>query len=164
MNLRQATSGSPARDFRADLIDIGRPTRHQFVSTEIELRRVVNTIRPVNLFPLGILDEIFTSFRPRIHRRYLPLIRATYVSRFWRNMISSTPDYWMWVNPKWPQPFRISLQLSGSVAIEIEVSRLRDLTPDSASDLLPRSERATPFIMEFSAVVHDYCPQVLSGF
>ena len=127
-----------------------------------ELRSTVNAIRPVNRLPAEVLAEIFTFLHPRILHRYLPLIRATHVCRHWRNVISSTPGSWVWINPKWGGLLPLSLRLSGSAPIEVEVSSLENFNDAFVDLLLPHHERIASFTLGFSAATRGYCSQIVS--
>jgi len=130
---------------------------------DIELRSTVNTIRPVNRLPPEVLAEIFAFLHPRILHHYIPLVHATHVCRHWRNVILSTPSSWTWINPKWGELLTLSLRLSGSAPIEIEVSNLESFSHDFVDLLLPHCERITSFTLEFSTATRGYCSQIASG-
>ena len=122
----------------------------------IELQFTANAIRPVNRLPTEILIEIFALLHPRLLRRYLPLIHATHVCRHWRNVISSTPSNWTWINPQWVQLLPLSLRLSGSAPIDVEVSDHENFSSDFVDLLLPHGERVATFTSMFPGFSYYY--------
>ena len=129
---------------------------------DTELRSTVNAIRPVNRLPTEVLNEIFAYLHPRILQRYLPLIRATHVCRHWRNVVSSTPTNWTWINPQWAELLSPSLRLSEFAPIEVEVSSLENFNPAFIHLLLPHCARIASFTLAFSASTRGYCSQVVN--
>jgi len=105
--------------------------------------------------PTEALTEIFIHLHPRIFHRYLPLIRATHVCRHWRNVISSTPSGWAWVNHKRAEPLPLSLRLSEAAPIEVEVLNLESFSHGFVAILLPHCARVA---------TRGYCSQVVNGF
>ena len=116
----------------------------------------------MNRLPTEILAEIFAFLHPRIHHRYLPLIHATHVCRHWRDIISSTPTSWTWINPKWSELLPLLLRLSEPAPIEVEISNLEDFNPSFVDLLLPRSAKIAAFVLGFSAATRGYCSQIIS--
>jgi hypothetical protein len=115
----------------------------------------------VNRLPTEILNEIFAYLHPRIHQRYLPLIRATHVCRHWKNVISSTPTNWTWINPNWAELLPLLLRLSGSAPIEVEVPTLDSFSFAFVDLLLPHCARIASFTLAFSAATRGYCSQIV---
>ena len=116
----------------------------------------------MNRLPTEVLTEIFTYLHPRVLQRYLPLIHATHVCRHWRNVISSTPTNWTWINPKWAELLPLSLRLSESAPIEIEVPSLDSFSFGFVNLLLPHCTRIASFTLAFSAATRGYCSQVVT--
>ena len=129
---------------------------------DTELRSTVNAIQPVNRLPTEVMAEIFAYLHPRLLRSYLFLIRAMHVCRLWRNVISSTPSSWTWINPKWAALLPLSLQLSGSAPIEVEVQSVDTFSFDFVDLLLPHCTRIASFTLAFSAATRGYCSQIVS--
>ena len=90
------------------------------------------------------------------------MIHATHVCRHWRNVISSTPTNWTWINPKWAELLPLSLRLSESAPIEIEVPSLDSFSFGFVNLLLPHCARIASFTLAFSAATRGYCSQVVT--
>ncbi|KAF9649563.1 hypothetical protein BDM02DRAFT_3186196 [Thelephora ganbajun] len=145
------------------LSTFGNKYESTFVRLDAELRLTINTIRPVNRLPPEVLTEIFAFLHPRILHRYRPLIHAMHVCRHWKNLISSTPSNWTWINPKWAELIPLSLRLSEFAPIEVEVSSIESFSHSSVDVLLPYSERIASFTLTFSAATRSYYCQIVSG-
>jgi len=149
----------PRSSFRFNDLD---PATHQLSRVDVELRLTVNAIRPVNQLPAEILIEIFEFLHPRILHRYLPLVRATHVCRHWRNVISSTPGCWTWISTGWAELLPLSLQLSASAPIEVQVSSRDGFSPRFVDLLLPHCERVAFFTLAFSTVTRGHCSHIFN--
>ena len=142
-------------DLRSD------PILRQLARVDTELRSTINAIQPVNRLPTEILAEIFAYIHPRLLQRYLPLIHATHVCRHWRNVIWSTPRSWTWINPKWAALLPLSLRLSGSASIEVEVPSVDSFSFGFVELLLPHCARVASFTLAFSAATRGYCSKII---